>query len=370
MIFQKAIDLSIRVFLCILPLFLFKDYIPSYIQGMFFLMGVFFLYGLTLGTQPVRRFKDTWLKFIYLWLLVCVFFKVSVTPSGEWFNFWTSSAGFLYVLAGITLFIITYSYVCEIEKFFYPIIVVCIINAIFVLFQLTGHDLLWTHAPNISGFFSSENQLSQYSVIAFPLCYFINPYLSIIPLFNLISSGSLSGYLALSIGLGFLIITKQIRKFIGIGIIIMLIVAFAATHPSAKISSWLLGSRFPAWENSINLILKKPYLGYGYQSYNEIAGGNEAGIGHYSEKANPASDWLHNGLEFGMPFLIVVGLFLYNLFKKFKGKKKERITYFLASSVIIGLSLMNWQNMIRFAAVGGMFIVILALLTRSLDEVI
>uniref|UniRef100_A0A6M3K917 O-antigen ligase n=1 Tax=viral metagenome TaxID=1070528 RepID=A0A6M3K917_9ZZZZ len=149
---------------------------------------------------------------------------------------------------------------------------------------------------------------------------------------------------------------------------LFLAVSFISTHPITKIPVWLLESRIPSWEETANYITKKPYLGYGYQSYTETVKGKIDFVGYYNLGANPCSDYGQSIFEFGIPIIVFIGLFFLSLLRKFRESKKERITYFLTASVVIGLSNMLWQNMIRYSAIGGTFIVILALLTRSMED--
>jgi O-antigen ligase len=245
-----------------------------------------------------------------------------------------------------------------------------------VIMQLLEHNILWLNPVGITGCFSTVNQLSQYSAMALPIAYFLHPLLAVIPLFTLIVSGSFieqtpSGYMAVFVGFIFLAIMRKIKKRDMVIFVLVFIVGLLLTykHTIAQLIPWFTISRPVSWKTAISYILKKPWLGYGYQSYTEVVKTKVMSLGYYDASANPGSDWLHNIFEFGLPVFIFVIAFFKGLWGKFYNNEQERITYFLVASVIIGLSNMLWQNMIRCAAPGGTFIVLLALLCIKLNEV-
>ena len=103
-----------------------------------------------------------------------------------------SMAGFIYVLSGFLILSSVYSF-SENPKFYLkPILAVCAINLIMALCQYFGHDLVWLRTPGITGFMSTKNQLGQYSALSFPVLFYINPFLSIVPLTTLILSKGIS----------------------------------------------------------------------------------------------------------------------------------------------------------------------------------
>ena len=208
---QKIFDLALKTFLFLSPIFVFRTYQLSAARGMLFLFGSFALFGLSLIKEPQRKLTNGWLALVVLWGLIRIFAGEFADDANEWFNFWLSSAGFIYILAGAMLFHTVYCHADNITQYFKPILAVCILNLILVLAQITGHDFMWTSTPSLCGFASISSQLGQYSALSIPLLYFINPYLILIPLITLIASKSISSIVALCIGIIFFSWKKKVR---------------------------------------------------------------------------------------------------------------------------------------------------------------
>ncbi len=334
---------------------------------MFFLFGSFTLFGLSLLTEPKRKLANHWLALIFLAALLRVFVGDEFSDSGgEWFNFWLSSAGFIYVLAGVLLFHTVYTHAENIKQYFKPILAVCILNLLLVTAQVSGHDFMWAKAPSLSGFMSISSQLGQYSALSVPLLYYINPYLVIIPLITLVLSGSISSMLATFAGIVLFCVLRGYNKKIitGLGIVVILLGILNFGYISAK---WKC--RPIMWEKTLKVALQKPYLGHGYQSFNEkvVHKTKSFAIGGL-EFSRPHSDPIHTAQELGWPIVIFVGGFLLSLWKKFNNSTKDILSCLLMTSVVIVLVNMTGQTLIRYAEIAGTFIVVLALLSAKLEE--
>lgn len=120
----------------------------------------------------------------------------------------------------------------------------------------------------------------------------------------------------------------------------------------------------------MKVALQRPYLGWGYRSFNkEVAEIKEVDMISSIEFRRAHNDPLHTAQELGFPIVIVFILFLSRLFKRFRLKEsKSRLTYCLFISVIIILINMTGQTLIRYASIAAPFVVILALLTIKLGE--
>ncbi len=365
---QKIFDWVTKVFLFLSPIFLFKDYRPSLSRGLFFVIGTFALFAISLGVEPKRKFSNIWASVFLLLALVRVFFDNSMgNPQAEWFNFWMSCSGFIYVFCGMLLFYIIYTYTENAQQYFIPIVWVAILNFILAIAQYSRHDFFWTHASTINGFMEISSQLGQYSALATPILFFINPLLVIFPIVTVIISKSISSILAMTIGIGLFCVLKGIRGKIiaGIGIIALLTGLFNFAYIKAKFEC-----RPVMWQKTVKLALDKPFLGWGYGSFKEkvteIKAKSSLGGPEYARAHN---DYLHTAQELGFPIVIVLGLFLTGIFKKFLMiKKKSKLLICLATSVVIVLINMSGQTEIRYASIAGTFIFLLALFCAEVND--
>jgi len=355
---QKIFDNSLKIFLLLSPLFIFKNYQVSLARSLFFVSGSLILFILSMNLSPKRVLKDLWFMIFILFMFLRVFLNGGLEHS-EWFNFWYSMAGFFYVLCGALLFKTVYCYVDNIKQYFKPILIVCIINLILVLSQYFGHDLLWEHTVYfnpIYGSFDMPQQLGQYSAISIPILLYINPILTIIPLTCLILTKEVSAFVALFLGVLFYSFYKN-KKFI-IPILIIIFTFLLFKNLNYVLSKWY--TRPIIWEHTVRAILQKPFLGWGYRSFNDIVIGEYSIIGDHQ---NPGAfnDYLHTAQEFGIPILLIILMFFKKCFLKFKNiYGKSELLICLASSIFIGLINMCGQGMIRYASVSGTFIILLA----------
>ncbi len=361
---QALFNLALKVFLFLSPIFFFWEYKSSYVQGMFFVFGSFALFGMSLGLEVRRKFSNPWLSMFLLGALIRVFVGGNFNSESEWFNFWMSSAGFIYILAGVLLFYTVYSHAEDSKNYLTPILAVCSVNLILVVAQLLGHDFMWSNNLSIGGFMGISSQLGQYSAMSIPVLAFISPWLVVIPLFTLYASGSISSIVALSAGIAFW--GWQRKKKLMLFLIIPIL--FGCFNYKLIVQKWRC--RPIMWEKTLRVILKRPYLGHGYRSFTKAVVQPEAkGIVGGKEYSRPHSDPLHTVQEMGFPIMIFVGGFFLSLWKKFKVAKKDALTYFLATSVLIVIVNGSGQTLIRYASLAGTFIVLLAFLFIKINEV-
>lgn len=363
---RKVFDIALKSFLVLSPIFLFKNYLPSFARAMFFIVGTFALFGLSLSLKPERKLSNVWLSVIFILGLIRVFFGNGIETINEWYNFWLSFAGFIYLFTGILLFYVVFTYASNPKNYLKPLIAVCILNFILTTCQIFGYDFLWVGKnpfSNICGFMEISAQLGQYSAMSLPVLMYINPFLAVIPLATLIASKSITPIVSLLVGASFL---QLIRYRIAL-IIFAIIAIFLAVN--IKYVKAKFHTRPIMWGKTITAILKKPYLGGGYRSFNEEViykdlKGN-AGMKDYSRAH---SDYMHTAQEAGIPIVIAIGMFIGGLVKKFLRANKDRLTYFLGASVCIALVNMAGQCFIRYASVAGTFVVLLAFLCIKLES--
>lgn len=366
-IMRKIFDWTLTIFLGLSPLFLFRDYKPSLSRGLFFIVGSLILFFISNSLEKKREFKNIWISLFLIWMLIRCFFDGIIIGPEEWFNFWYSMAGFLYVLCAFILFHTVYCYVDNIKKFFYPILFVCLVNVPLVLCQHFQYDFFWTKVARfnpVCGFFDMPQQLSQYAALSTPILYYLNPFLLIIPAIFLILSKEISAFFAVFLGSMFYLFIRNKKKLI-IFVLILMTVLFIKCIGYVHMK-WY--TRPIMWGQVLEHILRKPYLGYGYQSFNDVIVGNKQKIGSVQ---NPGAfnDYLHTIFEFGLPALFFIGMFIVEYFKKFfKIRGRTFLLTCLGTSVFIGLMNMFGQGLIRYASASSLFIVLLAFFCIKTEE--
>jgi len=359
---KRLFDTALKAFLFLSPIFFFKDFRLSFAQGLFFVFASFVLFAIALTIIPKRQFQSGWLGLILLWAFIDIFATYNPNPAAVWFNFWLACAGFIYIFAGMLLFYTIYCYADRPEIYIKPILAVCILNLILTIAQITGHDFMYKYAPSICGFMGISSQLGQYSALSLPIVFFINPWLTLIPIITLACAKSISAILAGFAGMIFLTWKRQIK--VGIVITIGLILAIMGVlRHDYVLNKWKC--RPIVWERVLRLSMEKPYLGHGYRSFNNA----DIGIG-YTDFTRVHNDWLHTAEELGWPMVIFAGGFLINLWRKFRAKQnKDKFTYFLTASILIILVNCSGQTLLRYANIAGTFIVLLSFLMIKLNEV-
>jgi hypothetical protein len=360
---QKIFNFALKTFLFLSPLFFFKGYKVSFARGMFFILGSFVLFALSLGCEQKRKFSNLWVSLFLLLAFVRIFFD-NPLPNLEWFNFWISCAKFIYVFAGVLLFYTAYCYAEEPEKYIRIVVWVCVLNAILTTAQLLHKDFMWENTPSICGFMETSSQLGQYSALALPLLIFIHPILGLFPAFTLLVANSYSSILASLAGMAFLGGFKGRILTFKVGIGILLILWFSLNFSPIKDK---FKCRPILWQKTLKISLQRPYLGWGYGSFKEKVTefkGETLGKWEYSRAHN---DYLHTAQELGFPILCCVGIFFWQLLKKFKTLKKDKLTLYLGSSILVVLINMSGQTLIRYAGIAGTFVILLAFLCIRLE---
>ncbi len=357
---QKIFDYALKTFLFLSPLFFFQTYKLSFARGMFFILGTFVLFAISLGLEQKRKFSNVWLSVFLLLAFVRMFFDNGLSNSpNEWFNFWLSCASFIYVFCGVLLFHIVYCHVDKPKEYFKVILYVCVLNSALTFAQLIGMDFMWTRTPSLCGFMENSSQLGQYSALALPILFYLNPFYALIPLFTLVAAQSVSPILASVVGIalfgGFKGRILKIKVIVAVVLVLWL--SFNLGYVMTKFQC-----RPIAWQKTLKVALQKPYLGHGYRTFQEkVMGIKEKGTLGGVEFTRVHNDFIHTAQEVGFPIVICIALFFIGLYKKFKVVPKDKLINCLAVSVLIVLINMTGQTFVRYASVAGTFIVLLAL---------
>ena len=225
---------------------------------------------------------------------------------------------------------------------------------------------MWTRTPSLCGFMENSSQLGQYSALALPILFYLNPFYALIPLFTLVAAKSVSPILASVIGLAFFGGFKghalKIKAIVAVVLVLWL--SFNLGYVMTKFEC-----RPIAWQKTLKVALQKPYLGHGYRTFQEkVMGIKEKGTLGGVEFTRVHNDPIHTAQELGFPIVIVIALFFIGLYKKFKVINKDKLIICLASSILICLIIMNGQTFIRYASVAGTFTVLLALFCIKVEE--
>lgn len=189
------------VFVVLSSIFYFKYSPLSVARGKFFIFATIALFGISFLCEQKRQLKQPLVGIFLLLAFLRTFFDNGVRQF-ESFNFWLSSAAFMYVLSGVLLFWLVYCYTDNIRNIIKPLVAVCVLNFILVIAQLFNFDFMWHHAPAISGFMDTPSQLGQYSALSLPIMFYFHPLLTLIPLTTLFISKSISPILAGALGMG------------------------------------------------------------------------------------------------------------------------------------------------------------------------
>ncbi len=358
---MRIFDKALCAFLFLSPIFLFKTIVPSTAKAMFFVVATFVLFALSLSIEPKRKLKNKWLGIIVLLALLRTFFDGGVDDGIEWFNFWMSFAGFIYILCGALLFYVVYSYAdSNIKKYLVPIVVVCALNAILAISQAFGIDFMWKYSYGICGFMEAKNQLGQYSAMVAPLVFFVHPALVIIPLITLLMCPSFSSLICFMVVLFIFMGFSRAPKIPYICMILICLSIALLNYPFLRSQA---SYKPQIWARTLQVALQRPYLGHGYRTFDEkVVKMKGDTIGAFSTFRSQ-NDYLHTAQELGFPILIATGMFLLCLWKKIRAiKNKKRVLYCLGFSVSVILLNMFFQPVIRYASISGTFIVLLAFL--------
>jgi len=139
------------------------------------------------------------------------------------------------------------------------------INTIFSILQFFNIHLIYTPTDNIIGLMGYKTQLGIYQALALPICFVIHPLLSIVPLVGLILSKSATAILPAILGMYYLL-----RKRLRIQSIPVLLSIFTIITLIFLKSFHKFSLRFEVWTETIKMILKDPFYGYGIGNFNYI----------------------------------------------------------------------------------------------------
>lgn len=275
---------------------------PALIQRQFFQYGVALLFLLSLFKEQERAFKDKYLGILFLLCAAGVFCHTKTVKSLP------------DIFLGFLLYYLVVVYTRSVKPLMKIIAAVAILNTIFATLQFFNIGFIYQlkyvanegwGGSEIFGLMGYKSQLGIYQALALPICYVLNPYLSIIPLVGLLLSKSLTAIIPAAIGMIYLLRNK-IRKvyfsypymMVLIGVITFLCIWFYHR----------LSFRFDVWVATLGMIKEKAITGYGLGSFKYI------GNTHY---ADPYGLYLEVAYALGVPGLLALLFFIKSKIWKF-----------------------------------------------------
>lgn len=362
---EYPFDVGLYVFIFLSPIFFLKSWDLNMIQGIFFVLGIFALLGISFISKKQVEYKNKYLGFILLWSLLCLLihsFNFSLTNglTSSFINYCILSEGFIFILCGCILY---YLVVCYKKNFniVYPILAINILNLFFVIFQKFGINFIWSNPSGICGMMGTKSQLALFSAISVPILAHHNYYgsrmwipLCLIPITIMFLALSYTSVFSLFIGIALYIYVYDKRRnwarltvWLGLGILFFIIF-----HHEIIIKAQI---RLELIEKTLLEILQKPLFGWGFDNtltMNKIHSRLENGM------CFRHNDFLNIAKDLGIPFLIFIMLGLKRILKN---ATKD---YLWVACVILLLGC-AFQTNAYFARIASIGIIILALKERQ-----
>lgn len=359
-------DIGLYIFITICPVFFLLPFEYHLAQNMFFVFGVFFLFGLSFFIKRRLDYRSNCLGILVIGSLILMFihsFDYSLSDSYvmRFLNFSLMSEGFIYVLTGCLLYFLVISYKSNFD-ICYPILIINIMNFIFVLCQINNIDLIWLNIFNhcrdigginvpssISGMMGTRSQLAVFSAISIPILWRFYKPMSILGGLNLYFSNSFTGIVALVVASLLIIIGKRYWNIIYFLIPILFFV---------KWEKFFI--RIETWQYAIREIIKKPFIGYGFDNTltnNKIF----LTTGGFNELTYRHNDYLNFAVNLGVPLLCVV------IFSIHRTLANTKIDYLWFSILILCIACFNQTNF-YFSNIAVIGIALVALKERERCE--
>jgi len=113
-----------------------------------------------------------------------------------------------------------------------------------------------------------------------------------------------------------------------------------------------LGGRIGAWRDTLRIVRDSPYTGTGLNTFGTamVLYQTGTGLGRFQEAHN---DYLQiaaeGGLLIGIPVLFTLGVFVWNIRRRFHQAPKGGSTYWIRIGAVIGLILIALQSLLEFS---------------------
>ncbi|KKL14169.1 hypothetical protein LCGC14_2518470, partial [marine sediment metagenome] len=216
------------------------------LQLQFFQYGTIFLFIVSLFENPKRLFQDKYLGILSFICMVSVYLHpktITLFPN---------------ICLGLLLYYLVTSYTKNVKSVLKVFVVVALLNTIFSLLQFYGIHLIYRPKEEIIGLMGYKTHLGIYQAIAIPICYALNPWLSIVPVIGLFLSKSVTALIPAIIGMAYLLK----RYILGFSIPNFMLAISCIVFFGGRIF-YKLSLRFEVWIETVKMILEKPFFGHG-----------------------------------------------------------------------------------------------------------
>ena len=291
-----------------------------------------------------RLFQD---KFSGLLFLMCIL-SVYIHPK--------TISNFPTVLFGFLIYYLVYSYVnlSHIKIIFKIIAFVAAINTFFAILQYFNVYLIYRPKAEIFGLMSYKTHLGIYEALSIPICYAINPFLSIVPITGLMLSGSATSIIPAIIGMVFF----HRKNIIKIQSPPMLICFFGFIVILVIKSFQKFSLRFDVWIQTLGMIKEKLVLGHGIGIFKYVDTRPWAPI----EYTDPYSLYLSILHAIGIAGFII---FLFFICNHFISMNDSLYTCAISSSCLILLITGLGYSFLNYPRLAGTAIILFGLLKAA-----
>ena len=356
-------DLFLKIFLFLSPIFLIPNnglaarfqwfqfgYFTSSIsilQLQFFQYGTIILFLVALFEKPKRLFQDRYLGILFLFCVLSVYFHPKTIT-----NFHNIFLGFL-------LYYLVVSYTRNVKSVLKVVLFVSLFNTIFAILQFFDIHWIYHKTPEIIGLMVLKSHLGIYQALAIPICYALNPWLSIIPIIGLLLSKSLTAIIPAIIGMAYLLRNKiyHLKSMPFIMVAISCFLFFGGRI------FYKLSLRFEIWIETLKLISQNLFYGYGIGvfKYLKPVGGDKI-----IEYTDPYSLYFGAAHALGIFGLIAILFFIISKFKE--SKNDDLITKGLVVSCLILVISGLGYSFMDYPRLAGTVIILFGLLTITKGE--
>lgn len=324
----------------------------SLVQLQIFQYGVIILFISALFDKSKRIFQDKYLAALLFFYIVSIYVRPSTIKT------------FPIIMLGFLLFYLvsTYTKIKSIRSIFMVIAFVSLLNTIFSVLQV--FNINWIYMPKekeIFGLMSYKSQLGIYQALAIPICYCLNPFLSLIPILGLLLSKSATALIPAVIGMLYFFRKKLLRMEMPcawMSFFILLTVFIVKSFHKLTL-------RFGAWKEAIKMGADNLLVGNGVGTFNYI----DKPPAHppiYVKYTDPYNLYLEIFYAIGIFGAVAFLLFIID---KFAGLENNNlITRGLASSCFILCLVGLGYSFMDYPRLAGTAIVLFGLLTAVKKE--
>ena len=297
------------------------------LQLQFFQYGIVMLFLTALFNKPKRIFQG---KYFGILLGLCIW-SVFLHPK--------TIQNFHNILLGFLLYYLVVSYSKNVREILKVVVAVSALNTLFSILQFFHINFIYYPKADIIGLMSYKSQLGIYQALALPICYALNPFLSIIPLIGLLLSKSVTAIIPAIIGMAYLF-RKKIYK-LQFTYIYFMAFAFSIIFLGVKFFQ-KLSLRFDVWVVTLKMIMNKWFYGYGIGTFKYVNS-------RHTQYDDPYSLYLGITHALGVLGVIALAFFISSKFRGFKDNSSVAQGLFTSCLVLalcgLGYSFLDYPRL-------------------------